>query len=127
MYHARRMQRIFCVEFSADAQYVLSGSDDTNVRIWKSRASKTLGRLLPRERNHLKYLDALKKRYRHVPEVRRIASAKRQPRLINKLQKRKREMRAKESRKLKNRKRHSTPGTVKGVAERERSIVKETS
>jgi len=31
-YHTRRMQRIFCVRVSADASFVLTGSDDTNVR-----------------------------------------------------------------------------------------------
>lgn len=31
-YHTRRMQRIFCVRVSADAKFVLTGSDDTNVR-----------------------------------------------------------------------------------------------
>lgn len=41
-YHTRRMQRIFCVNFSADARFVLSGSDDTNVRIWKAQASAPL-------------------------------------------------------------------------------------
>jgi WD repeat and SOF domain-containing protein 1 len=31
--------RIFTVKFSADAKYVLSGSDDTNIRVWKAQAS----------------------------------------------------------------------------------------
>ena len=44
VYHTKRMQRIFCVNYSADARFVLSGSDDTNVRIWKAEASDTLGR-----------------------------------------------------------------------------------
>lgn len=45
VYHTKRMQRIFCVSFSADARFVLSGSDDTNVRIWKSVANQRLGRV----------------------------------------------------------------------------------
>ena len=32
VYHTRRMQRVFCVRFSADSTYVLSGSDETNIR-----------------------------------------------------------------------------------------------
>ncbi len=32
VYHSKRMQRIFAVKFSADNKYVLSGSDDTNIR-----------------------------------------------------------------------------------------------
>ena len=41
-YHTKRMQRIFCVNFSADARFVLTGSDDTNIRIWKAQASAPL-------------------------------------------------------------------------------------
>ena len=43
-YHTKRMQRIFCVNFSADGRFVLSGSDDTNIRIWKAKASAPLCR-----------------------------------------------------------------------------------
>ncbi|KAJ8577873.1 hypothetical protein ON010_g1333 [Phytophthora cinnamomi] len=39
------MQRIFSVKFSADANFVLSGSDDTNIRIWKAEASKKLSKV----------------------------------------------------------------------------------
>lgn len=37
------MQRIFAVKFSGDSKYVLTGSDDTNIRIWKANASEQLG------------------------------------------------------------------------------------
>jgi len=43
VYHTKRMQRVFAVEFSRDSRFVFSGSDDTNVRIWKSKASEKLG------------------------------------------------------------------------------------
>ncbi|KAK3735678.1 hypothetical protein QZH41_011999, partial [Actinostola sp. cb2023] len=45
VYHTKRMQRVFCVRFSADSTYVLSGSDETNIRyiIWKANASQKLG------------------------------------------------------------------------------------
>jgi len=43
IYHAQRMQKIFCVKYSSDAHYVFSGSDDTNIRIWKSDASRQIG------------------------------------------------------------------------------------
>ena len=125
VYHTRRMQRVFCVGFSSDSEYVLSGSDDTNVRVWKTNASKTQGRLLPRERNKLKYMAALRKRFQHVPELKRIIRHQHLPRVIKKMGKRKQESRDKESRKLKNRKLHSKPGTVKGMPERERYIIKE--
>ena len=37
------MQRIFCVKFTPDSKFVLTGSDDTNIRVWKANASETLG------------------------------------------------------------------------------------
>ena len=43
VYHTKRMQRVFSVKFSSDANYVISGSDDTNIRIWKAQSNKALG------------------------------------------------------------------------------------
>lgn len=43
VYHGKRMQQIFSVLWSMDNQYVLSGSDDMNIRIWKAEAAKPLG------------------------------------------------------------------------------------
>jgi DDB1- and CUL4-associated factor 13 len=37
VYTARRMQRVFATRFTADAAYVVSGSDDFNLRVWKVR------------------------------------------------------------------------------------------
>jgi WD repeat and SOF domain-containing protein 1 len=73
VYHTKRMQRVFTTRFTGDAKYVISGSDDMNVRIWKADASAPLGRQLPRERAQSDYLGALKKRFGHLPEIRRIA------------------------------------------------------
>jgi WD repeat and SOF domain-containing protein 1 len=60
IYHTKRMQRVFCVKFSGDATYVLSGSGDTNIRLWKAKASEQLGVLLSRERKRHDYLDCCK-------------------------------------------------------------------
>ena len=72
-YHGKRMQRVFTVNYSADSRFVISGSDDTNVRIWKARASDSLGKLMPREQQKRDYYDKLKQRYKHQPEIKRIA------------------------------------------------------
>lgn len=37
------MQIIYSVLWSMDNEYILSGSDDMNIRIWKSKSSKPLG------------------------------------------------------------------------------------
>jgi WD repeat and SOF domain-containing protein 1 len=43
VYHTKRMQRLTCIAWSLDNKYILSGSDEMNIRVWKSRASEKLG------------------------------------------------------------------------------------
>lgn len=43
IYHTKRMQRLTCVLWSLDNKYIISGSDEMNIRIWKARASEKLG------------------------------------------------------------------------------------
>ena len=43
VYHTKRMQRVFAARFSGDGAYVFSGSEDMNVRIWKSDAAAQMG------------------------------------------------------------------------------------
>ena len=43
VYHTRRMQRLTNIAWSLDNKYILSGSDEMNIRIWKARASEKLG------------------------------------------------------------------------------------
>lgn len=35
-----RMQKVFAVQYSGDASYILCGSDDTNIRVWKAQAAR---------------------------------------------------------------------------------------
>ena len=37
VYTTKRMQRVFATRFTGDATYVVTGSDDFNMRIWKVR------------------------------------------------------------------------------------------
>jgi hypothetical protein len=60
------------VGFSGDGAYVLSCSDDANVRLWKAVASAPLARVAPRDRARRDYGEALKKRFAHVPTIKRI-------------------------------------------------------
>ncbi|BBG96154.1 nucleotide-binding protein [Prunus dulcis] len=84
IYHTKRMQRVFCVKFSCDASYVISGSDDTNLRLWKAKASEQLGVLLPREQKKHEYNEAVKNRYKHLPEVKRIVRHRHLPKPVYK-------------------------------------------
>lgn len=107
VYFAKRMQRVWTVSWSADAQYIMTGSDDTNVRVWKANASAALHKMLPREQARMEYLDALKARYAHLPEVKRISKDIHVPAAIAKAGKRVRDERNKENRKIEAENRHS--------------------
>lgn len=43
-------------------RFVMTGSDDTNLRIWKANASEKLGKAVPREARKQEYRESLKKR-----------------------------------------------------------------
>ena len=43
------MQHVTCVKWSLDNRYILSGSDETNIRIWKAVASEKLGKVNERK------------------------------------------------------------------------------
>ena len=112
-YHTKRMQRVFCVKFSMDGTYVFSGSDDFNVRLWKAHASEKVGTLLPREKRKMQYNDALKDRFKHMPEIRRIANHKHVPKSIHKSAKLRRTMTDAQTRKKERRVAHAAPGAHK--------------
>lgn len=43
VYHLKRMQRVQTVMWSRDNKYLLSGSDEMGIRLWKAKASEKLG------------------------------------------------------------------------------------
>merc|ERR1712105_237593 len=68
--------------WSADNKYILSGSSDHNVRLWKARASEKMGIMKEREKASINYSDELKRKYGHFPEIRRIARHRHLPKHI---------------------------------------------
>ncbi len=123
VYHTKRMQRIFCVCWSSDSTYLLSGSDETNIRLWKAEASKKLGKLRAREKTALDYASKLRHRYRFHPKVRRIARHRHVPKMIFKAMKERQISLASRKRKRENVIRHSKPGSVKVKSERQKNVV----
>jgi len=107
VYHTKRMQRIFTVRFTGDAKYVLSGSDDTNIRIWKANASQPVKTLLPREKQKLEYSQKLKERFGHLPQIQRIERHRHLPKAIYNAKKLKVVMKKSQNRKEQNRQAHS--------------------
>jgi len=129
VYHTKRMQRVFCVNFSGDGRFVLTGSDDTNLRIWKAEASQQLGVKVPRAEKKLEYEEALKKRYQHMPEVRRIAKHRHVPKAIMKARETLHMQQESQRRKAQNRRKHARKDSEdsKFVPERKQKVVAEIS
>merc|ERR1719167_2115646 len=73
VYHTKRMQRLTSVAWTLDNKYILSGSDEMNIRLWKARASEKLGIMRDRERVALQYSEKLKEKYGQHPQISRIA------------------------------------------------------
>ena len=67
-----------------DNKYIVSGSEDTNLRIWKAKAADSLKPLLPREKESLAYSEKLKKKHKYNPEIKRILRHKHLPKNIMK-------------------------------------------
>ncbi|KAJ3313402.1 DDB1- and CUL4-associated factor 13 [Blyttiomyces sp. JEL0837] len=122
-YHTKRMQKIFCVKYTMDSKYVLSGSDDGNIRLWKAVAQEKMGALAPREQTALNYKNSLKERFKHMPEIKRIDRQRHLPKAVVSATKKKRVMIDSRKNKEENRRKHSAPGSVPYQAERKKNII----
>ncbi|KAI3887728.1 hypothetical protein MKX03_018575 [Papaver bracteatum] len=125
IYHTKRMQRVFCVKFTCDATYVVSGSDDTNLRLWKAKASEQLGVIVPRERKKHEYNEALKKRYGNLPEIKRINRHRHLPKAIYKARSLRLTITNAAKKKDERRRAHSAPGSMPIQSQRKKRIIKE--
>lgn len=82
IYHTKRMQRVLGVKFSADTRFVFSASEDTNVRVWKSVRHQKLGNVSTREKIAIDYRESLKKKFKDLPEIKRISRHRHVPKLV---------------------------------------------
>ena len=124
IYHTKRMQRVFTVNFTADNKYIISGSDDTNVRLWKARASEKIGQTTAREEKSMQYRKTLIKKYQHMPEVARIHTARRPPKIIKKLTATAQLQKESQQRKQENRSRYDKKGENQFQSERKKIVIK---
>jgi WD repeat and SOF domain-containing protein 1 len=125
IYHTKRMQRVFTVNFTSDNKYIISGSDDTNIRLWKANASEKIGQTSIREEKSMEYRQALVKKYQHMPEVHRIHTARKIPKIIKKQTSIAQIQKESQQRKQENRAKYDKKGTEQFVAERKKVVVKE--
>lgn len=115
--------RVFAVKFTMDSKYIVSGSDDGNVRLWRANASDRSTIRTARERQQLEYNEHLKEQFKHMPEIRRIARRRHVPKAIKNEGDRIRTEVAAIKRKEENRRKHSKPGNVPYTVERTKHIV----
>lgn len=108
VYHTKRMQKIFCVKFSMDSRFIISSSDECNIRIWRSEASERLGYHHPRELDSLKQSKALITKYQHISEIDRISKHRHVPKPIRSAQRERRIIEASVKRKEERRRRHTS-------------------
>eukprot|EP00766_Chilomastix_caulleryi_P001262 gnl/Chilomastix_caulleri/2235.p1 GENE.gnl/Chilomastix_caulleri/2235~~gnl/Chilomastix_caulleri/2235.p1 ORF type:complete len:135 (+),score=45.96 gnl/Chilomastix_caulleri/2235:567-971(+) len=71
-YTLRRMGKVFGVNYTCDGRFILSGSDDGNIRIWKSDPDAAIHAQPKREVEAQQYRRALVDKYQTLPEVAKI-------------------------------------------------------
>ncbi|KAF7313773.1 WD-REPEATS-REGION domain-containing protein [Mycena chlorophos] len=125
VYHTKRMQRVSSALFTLDARFVLSGSDDGNVRVWKANASERLGIITGRERAAIEYRDALKEKWKSDKEVGRVVRSRHVPKAVHQASKLKRTMLDAQRVKDERRRKHTREGDSKPKAERKKLVVAE--
>lgn len=117
------VNRVFSVRFTPDNNYVLSGSDDGNIRVWRTNASSRSGMKSAKQRQSLEYEQALIKRYAHIPEIRRIRRHRHLPKVVKKAKDIKDQELGRIKRKEENVRRHSKKETMPRRSEREKMIL----
>ena len=118
------MQKVFTVNYTSDNNYVLSGSDDFNIRLWKARASEKIGQLSSREESAVRYRHALIQKYKNLPEVKKVHSARRVPGRIKKMTATAQVQKESRDRKQANRAKYDRKGTDQFVGDRRKVVVK---
>merc|ERR1712080_132541 len=125
VYHTKRMQRVRCITWTLDNKYVLSGSDEMNIRVWKARSNEKLGVMTRREKSAIQYGDKLKEKFQAYPQVKRIARHRQVPKSIFKNRKHIRVHEDSVKRKESNVRAHKKPGTVPFKPDRQKHVIKE--
>lgn len=109
---------VFDVTYTPTADFVLSASDDGNVRIWKHNASDKIGPVSTKERQAIEYRKSLVDRWSSVKDVRSVKDRRHVPESIHNATKLKRDMIEARNVKEDRRRKHTRAGKEKPKAER---------
>ncbi|KAL4072148.1 WD40 repeat-like protein [Scleroderma citrinum] len=105
----------FVDDIYSDTRFVVSGSDDGNVRIWKAKAHEKLGVITARERAAIEYRESLKERW----------NARRLPTAVHQASKLKQTILEAQRVKEERRRKHTRSGHRKPKAERKNVVLTE--
>lgn len=125
VYYTKRMQKITDVIWSLDTRYIISSSDEMDIRMWRANASEKIGPKFFREQQAFDTNEALKKKFAHHPEISRIKRHRHLPKHVYNERKLKRIMLDARKKKEANRRAHSKPGSIPVVSEKEKHVVRE--
>lgn len=125
IYHTKRMQRITDVIWSLDSKYIVSASDEMDIRMWRANASEKIGPKYHREQMAFDTNEALKKKFQNHPDIRRIKRHRHLPKHVYNERKLKRVMLDARKRKETNRRINSKPGSIAAIGEKEKHVVRE--
>lgn len=125
VYHTKRMQRVMSTLYTSDARFVLTGSDDGNVRIWKARASEKLGIIDSRERAAIEYRESLKERWKMDAQIGKVSRSRHIPKPVYKAGQLKRTMLEARRVKEERRQKHTRGGGTKPKPERKKVVIAE--
>jgi WD repeat and SOF domain-containing protein 1 len=123
IYHTKRMQRVFSAKWTPDSKYVISGSDDGNLRLWRANASSREGIKSAKQRTALEYNEILTERYAHMPEIRRIKRHRHIPKVVKKAGEIKTEELKAIKRSEENERKHTKKQHQKRKSEREKMVL----
>ncbi|GME91300.1 unnamed protein product [[Candida] boidinii] len=106
-----------------DSKYIFSGSDEGNVRVWRSKSWERSGVKSARMRSKLEYDEKLKERFADMPEIKRISRHRHVPTVVKKAGEIKKIEIESIKRKEANERRHTKKSNIKNRSEREKHIV----
>lgn len=67
------MQHVICIKWSADNKYILSGSDEMNIRLWKANASEKLGVVSPASSSLYYFSFCFSSQAQSIPSLKYVA------------------------------------------------------